>query len=99
MKTFPSSDAEAMTRSLKGFLLNKLVSHICRLLYYFAVVPVGVENGSSVSAKERDLIGSLAPLLQGNDSKGTAARSIPIDRDVLRVDLFAAVSAGASVIV
>jgi hypothetical protein len=61
--------------------------------------PVSVENSGSVAAKQRDLVRSLAPLLQRNDSKGTTSRSIPVDRDVLWVDLFAIVSVGALVIV
>lgn len=42
-------------------------------------VPVSVEDGGSVSAKQRDLVRSLAPLLQRNHSKGATTGSIPID--------------------
>ena len=36
-------------------------------------VPVGVENSSSVTPEEGDLVGKLAALVQGDNSKGTTA--------------------------
>ena len=50
-------------------------------------VPVGIEHGGSVTSKQRDLVGKLAPLVQGNDGECAAARGVPIDRQVLGVDL------------
>lgn len=64
-----------------------------------ASAPVSIEYCSSVSTKQRDLVGSFAPLLQRDHSKGTTTRSIPVNGDVFRVDLFAIVSVGALVIV
>ena len=56
-------------------------------------VPVGVENGGSVAAKQRDLVGELPSFFQGDDGECATARRIPIDRDVLGIDLPSCVSA------
>ena len=50
-------------------------------------VPIGIEHGGSVTSKQRDLVGKLAPLVQGNDGECAAARGVPIDRQILGVDL------------
>ncbi len=52
-----------------------------------AALPVGVENGSRVAAKQRDLVGELATLVERDDGKGAAARRVPIDGEVFGVDL------------
>lgn len=49
--------------------------------------PVSVEHGRSVAAKQRDLVRSLALLVQRDDCKGAASRRLPIDRQVLGVGL------------
>jgi hypothetical protein len=49
--------------------------------------PVGVEDGSSVAAEERKLVGSSAALIDGNDSKGAATAGFPVDGDVFGVGL------------
>ena len=86
MKTLPSSEAEAMMRSLKGFLCEgQPVSSSCRSAACDA--PVGVQHRGSVASEERYLVGQLAALVHGNDSKCTATARLPIDRDVLGVDL------------
>lgn len=51
-------------------------------------LPVGVQHRCGVSAEERYLVWQLALLIQRNDSKGTTTRSIPIDRQILGVDLY-----------
>lgn len=43
------------------------------------VVPVGVEDSGCVSAEERQLVGSSAALVDGDDGKGTAAAGLPVD--------------------
>jgi len=40
-----------------------------------------------VAAEQGQNIGQLAALVDGNDSEGTAAASLPIDREVLGVGL------------
>jgi hypothetical protein len=50
-------------------------------------IPVGVENSSGVPAEERDLVGSSAALINGNDSKSASTAGFPIDCDVLGVGL------------
>lgn len=50
-------------------------------------VPVGVEDGSRVAAEERYLVGHLALLVERYDGEGAAAAGLPIDRQVLGVDL------------
>jgi hypothetical protein len=52
-------------------------------------IPVGVEHGGSVAPEQGHLVRQLASLIQGDDGKGAAAGRVPIDRQILRVDLFA----------
>lgn len=49
--------------------------------------PVGVKDGSRVATEQGHDIGQLSTLVDGNDGKGTAAASLPIDRQVLGVGL------------
>lgn len=42
-------------------------------------IPIRVENRSGMSAKQRDLVGHLSSLAQGDDGECAAARCIPID--------------------
>ena len=49
--------------------------------------PVGVEHGGSVASEQRYLVGELSALVQGNDSECAAAAGLPIDGEVLGVDL------------
>lgn len=60
-------------------------------------VPVRIKHGSRVSPEKRDLVGKLAPFIEGDDSKGAAAAGLPVDRDELWVDLYKAVSAYGTV--
>ena len=50
-------------------------------------VPVGVEDRSRVPAEERDLVGSSATLIEGNDSECASSASFPVDCDVFGVGL------------
>jgi hypothetical protein len=50
-------------------------------------VPVGVEDGSRVSAEEGKRLGRTTALLDGDDGEGATTASLPVDRDVLRVGL------------
>lgn len=50
-------------------------------------VPVGVEDGSSVPAEERDLVGRSAALIDRNDGKGASSAGFPVHGDVLGVGL------------
>lgn len=52
-------------------------------------LPVGVEDGSSVPAEERNLIGSSATLAEGNDGKCASSTGFPVDCDVFGVGLWA----------
>lgn len=52
-------------------------------------VPIGVGDDSSMATEERDLVGYLAALGEGDDSEGAAATSLPIDREELGVCLWA----------
>lgn len=98
-KTLPSSEPEAMIRSLKGFLRKMSRQH---LSHHAAAQelkekkkkkkrhrhkPVSVQNSSRMPPEQRNLIGQLALLVQGNHSKGTTAGRIPIDRQILGVNL------------
>ena len=89
MKTLPSSDAEAMMRSLKGFLhrVNCLVLHLGTRPGSARDAPVGVQHGGRVASEQRYLVGELAALVHGNDGKCATTARLPIDRDVLGVDL------------
>lgn len=57
--------------------------------------PVGIENGGCVTAKQGNLVGQLAPLVQGDDGKSTAARGVPVDGEVRGVHLRHGISIGA----
>ena len=50
-------------------------------------VPVGVENGGSVASEQGDQVGQLALLVEGNDGKGATTARVPIDGEVLGIDL------------
>lgn len=89
--TLPSSDAEAITSSLKGFLLL-LSRHV---LYYTRTrqrVPVGIENGAGVAAEQGKDVGQLAALVDGDDNKGASTARLVVDREVLGVGLGKGVS-------
>jgi hypothetical protein len=93
MKTLPSSEADEMSESLKGLL--RTVSAVPAPLVCCVAVPVGVEDGGSVPAEERQLVGGAAALTEGDDGESTAAAGLPVDRDVFRVGL-ECVSAGGT---
>jgi hypothetical protein len=50
-------------------------------------VPVGIEDGSGMAAEERYLVRDFALLVERNDREGSSAAGLPIDREVLGVDL------------
>lgn len=50
-------------------------------------VPVGVENGCGVAAEQRYLVGCLALLVEGDNSKGAATAGLPVHREVVGVRL------------
>lgn len=50
--------------------------------------PVGVEDSSSVATEQGELFGQLSTLVHRDNSKGTAAASFPIDREVFGVGLY-----------
>ena len=50
-------------------------------------VPVRVQHGGSVAAEEGYLVGQLAALVEGDDVEGAATCRLPVDREVLGVDL------------
>lgn len=56
------------------------------LLEYMGV-PVGVEDGSGVSAEEGHQLGGAAILVDGNDGESTTTACFPVDGDVLRIGL------------
>lgn len=98
MKIFPSSEPEAITRSLKGCLQAMPSAQRERARAWqtsadpsgrrsvFAL-PVGVQNNSGVPAEEGHLVGQLTLLVHGNDRECAAAARLPIDREVLRIGL------------
>jgi hypothetical protein len=80
INTFPSSEAEAMIRSLNGFLHPNMSAILLESRGGgFDHVPVGIENSGCVSSKQRDLVGQLASFVQGNDCECAAARGVPVD--------------------
>lgn len=85
MPTLPSSEAEEMRESLKGDL--RAVSVVLGPVMPCATIPVGVEDGGSVAAEERELVGRSAALIDGDDGKGATAAGFPVDRDVFGVGL------------
>lgn len=50
--------------------------------------PVCIENDSSVTTEKGDTVRQFASLFNGNDCKSTATRGIPVDGDVLGIDLY-----------
>jgi hypothetical protein len=50
-------------------------------------VPVGVEDGSSVPAEERDLVGSPPALIDGDDGKGASTTGFPVHGNIFGVGL------------
>lgn len=86
MNTLPSSEAEAMIRSLKGFLSS------CELVGSGGTsgddtIPISIQNSRSMATEQRHLIRQLSSLAQGNNRKGTSTRGIPIDREIFGVGL------------
>lgn len=65
IKTLPSSEAEAIMRSLKGFLVTRALAKNYAAELQWAVLrsPVGVEDGSSVAPEQGNLIRELPALL------------------------------------
>lgn len=49
--------------------------------------PVGVEHASGVAAEQRDALRQPAGLVQGDDGKGAAAAGLPVDGEIVWVDL------------
>lgn len=98
MKILPSSEPEAITRSLKGCLQDTPSAQRKRARAWqtsadpsgrrsvFAL-PVGIQDNSSVPAEEGHLVGQLAPLVHGDDGECAAAAGLPVDREILRVGL------------
>ena len=74
-----------MRESLKGDL--RAVSVVLGPVMPCATIPVGVEDGGSVAAEERELVGRPAALINGDDGKGATAAGFPVDRDVFGVGL------------
>ena len=56
-------------------------------------LPVGVEDGGSVTPEQRDHIGELPLLLERDDGKGATTAGLPVYREVLGVRLFSHPSA------
>ena len=83
MKTFPSSDPEAITLSLKGFLPSSAVASSKRHLN----PPICVQNRRSMSSKQWDLLRQSTLLIHRYNSKGASATGFPIDSQVFRVCL------------
>ena len=83
MNTFPSSEPEAITRSLKGFLTESAL--------YFELLdlhpPVCVQHRPSVSSKERDLLRQATFLVDRYDCKGASTAGFPIDGEVFWICL------------
>lgn len=52
-----------------------------------SILPVGIQDHSGVAAEQRNHVGQLSFLVQGNNGKRAATARLPIDREVLRVDL------------
>ena len=51
-------------------------------------VPVGVEDGSSVPAEERDLVGRTAFFVDGDNGEGATTARLPVDCNVLGIGLW-----------
>lgn len=50
-------------------------------------VPIGVQDSSSMSPKQWDQVRQLPPLPERDDSERAAAAGLPVDGEVLGVDL------------
>lgn len=89
MKTLPSSEPEATMSSLKGFLQDHVSRGLAprRAPSPSVDVPVGVQNSGSVAPEQRDLLGQLPPLLERDHGERAAAARLPVDGEVLGVDL------------
>lgn len=88
MNTLPSSEAEAMMRSLNGFLVaSQTISFRTPNTPRILCAPVGIQHSSSVSTEQRYLVGELAALVYGDDSESTTTTRLPVHGDVLGVDL------------
>lgn len=81
-------------RSLKGFLAREPSACRVRLRQVLGGqggrgigVPVGIQDGGGMASKQRDLVGELSLLAEGDDGEGAAAASFPIDREVFGVGL------------
>lgn len=103
IKILPSSEPDAIMRSLKGCLVTKatssaqlskgLASHFHSQWLCVArkqrtlFVPVGIQDNSSVPTEQWYLVGQLAPLVHGDDCECATAARLPIDRQVFRIGL------------
>lgn len=98
MKILPSSEPEAITRSLKGCLQDTPSAPRKRARAWqtsadpigrrsVLALPVGVQDNSSVPAEEGHLVGQLALLVDGDDGECAAAARLPVHREVLWVGL------------
>jgi hypothetical protein len=83
MNTFPSSEPEAITRSLKGFLTESALCFEPLDLH----PPVCVQHRPSVSSKERDLLRQATFLVDRYDCKGASTAGFPIDGEVFWICL------------
>jgi hypothetical protein len=83
MNTFPSSEPDAMIRSLKGFL-GKSAPRFQRQLLHS---PICVQHRRSMSSEKRDLLRQAAFLIDGYNSKSASTARFPIDREVLGICL------------
>lgn len=86
----PSSEAEAISESLKGLLYACERNSLGAL---HAIVPVGIQNGSGMPAEEGYLLRDATLLVQGDDGEGATTAGFPVDGDVFRVRLYYVVSA------
>lgn len=83
MKTFPSSEPDAMIRSLKGFLLESALCLEPRLQH----PPVCVQHRPSVPSEERDLLRQSTLLVDWYHRERASAASFPIDGEVFWICL------------
>jgi hypothetical protein len=84
MKTFPSSDPEAIMRSLKGFLGGSQHDASCDNLLH---LPIRIKHRCSVPSEQRDLFRQTTFLIDGYNSKSSTTTGFPIHRKILRVGL------------
>ena len=83
MNTLPSSEPEAMIRSLKGFLQESAQRFEQQLQH----PPICVQHRRSMSSKERDLFRQSALLVNRYNSKCASTARFPIDREVFWICL------------